>query len=76
VKHVVLIAIAAISSATLAFPAFAQGTAQQRAACEGDAFKFCAADIPSAEKIEACLRAKLSEISPACRAEFEKVERK
>jgi len=72
VRYAVLIAVAALLSSS----ALAQGTPEQRAACEGDALKFCAKDIPNADKIEACLRARLPEISPACRAEFEKVDRK
>ena len=51
-------------------PAAAQGTAQERSACMGDAFRFCAADIPNVSKIEACLESKLSELTPACQAEF------
>lgn len=48
----------------------AQGTAEQRSACEGDAFRFCSSDIPFVSKIEACLVANEAQISPACRAEF------
>ena len=59
-----------------ALPAFAQGTAEQKAACEADAFKFCGSDIPDPAKIEACLRAKLSQISPTCRAQFKDDEKK
>lgn len=61
-------------SAALAFfmiaPAFAQGTAQQREACEGDANRFCEAYIPDAVAIERCLRANAGSISAACRAEL------
>lgn len=59
---------------TIAFAASgaarAQGTAQQRSACEGDAFKFCFSDIPSVSAIEACLKANEPKLSPACQAEF------
>jgi len=55
----------------LATPALAQGTEQGRSACEGDAFRFCSSDIPDIPKIEACLEAKLSDLSPACQAEFD-----
>ena len=51
-------------------PAAAQGTAQERSACMGDAFRFCAGDIPDVPKIEACLESKQSQLTPACRAEF------
>lgn len=53
-----------------AAPAAAQGTAQERSACIGDAFRFCASDIPDVSRIEACLQSKVNELSPACRAEF------
>lgn len=51
-------------------PAAAQGTAEERSACMGDAFRFCAGDIPDVPKIEACLGSKRGELSPACQAEF------
>ncbi len=54
----------------LAAPAGAVGTAEQRSACEGDAFKFCWSDIPNVPKIEACLETNLSHLSSACQAEF------
>ncbi len=54
----------------LSAPAAAQGTAQERSACMGDVFRFCAFDIPNVPKIEACLQNKKSQLSPACRAEF------
>jgi hypothetical protein len=55
----------------LATPAFAQGTAQERSACMGDAFRFCSADIPNVSAIEACLQKNERELTPACRAEFQ-----
>lgn len=50
--------------------AFAQGTEAERDACEGDAFKYCAWDIPDDDAIEACLRRNIRWISPACQAQF------
>ena len=44
-----------------------RGTAQERRACTPDVLKHCNAFIPDAERIEACLRAKLRELSPDCR---------
>lgn len=52
--------------------AFAQGTPEQRAACQDDAYKFCPYDVPDAEKVEACLRKYIRSISAACRAQFGK----
>lgn len=62
-----------IAVATLVVPsatAFAQGTSEQRSACIGDAFRFCGADIPVVNRIEACLSQNRSSLSPACAAEF------
>jgi hypothetical protein len=51
--------------------ASAQGTAQQRSACMGDAFRFCSAYIPNVSNIEACLQRNVNSLDPACRAEFQ-----
>lgn len=55
--------------------AHAQGTAQDRSACMGDAFRFCGADIPNVSKIEACLQQNRSNLTPACAAEFQPAQR-
>jgi hypothetical protein len=62
-----------ITGAMLSLPAAAnaQGTAEERSACIGDAFQFCAPDIPDVSKIEACLSKNKDKLQPACRAEFE-----
>jgi hypothetical protein len=59
-----------VAAAFLPAGVAAQGTAEQRAACMGDAFEFCGAEIPDATKVEACLRKNLRKISPACQAQF------
>jgi hypothetical protein len=51
-------------------PAAAQGTAQERSDCMGDAFRFCSSDIPFVEEIESCLQENMARLSPACRQEF------
>lgn len=51
-------------------PASAQGTAQERSDCMGDAFKFCSSDIPFVSEIEDCLRSNMSRLSKLCRREF------
>jgi hypothetical protein len=60
----------AVLAALVAAPAtgFAQGTAEQRAACTGDAFKFCSAHIPNIPAITSCMKANFSKLSPACKA--------
>jgi hypothetical protein len=62
-----------IAGAMVAGPsaASAQGTAEERSACIGDAFQFCMADIPNVSQIEACLIKNKDKLQPACRAEFE-----
>jgi hypothetical protein len=49
-----------------------QGTPEQRVACRGDAFRFCAAEIPNVPKITACMRRNYENLSPACKAVFVK----
>ena len=60
----------AVLAALVAAPAtgFAQGTAEQRAACTGDAFKFCGAHIPNIAAITTCMKANYSKLSPGCKA--------
>jgi hypothetical protein len=57
-----LLALTAIASA--------QGTAAQRDACEDDAFRWCAYDIPDVDAIQACLWRNVRWISPACQAQM------
>jgi hypothetical protein len=51
-------------------PGWAQGTAQERSACMGDAIRFCSSDIPFVSEIESCLKQNIRRLSRACRAEF------
>ncbi len=57
-------------SLTFISTALAQGTAAERDACEDDAFKWCAYDIPDADAIEECLWRNVRWISPACQAQM------
>ena len=43
---------------------------EQEKACRGDAMHFCSAEIPNKDKITACMKQHISELSPACRAMF------
>jgi hypothetical protein len=52
--------------------AFALGTAEQRAACTPDVFRLCSSEIPNVPNIIACMKAKKSSLSPACRAVWDK----
>jgi len=51
-------------------PAAAQGTPQQRAACEQDAYRLCSDVVPDADRTASCLRRHRMSLSPACRAAF------
>ncbi|MGF6574408.1 hypothetical protein SAMN05443245_4176 [Paraburkholderia fungorum] len=53
-----------------ASPASAASEDEQAKACRGDAMHFCAAEIPNKEKITACMKQHLDELSPPCRAMF------
>lgn len=64
-----------VSLMFLSAVAWAQGTAQDRSACMGDAFKFCGADIPNVSRIEACLSQNRNGLTPACAAEFQPAEK-
>jgi len=50
--------------------AFAEGTAEQRAACMGDAFRYCSSEIPNVAKITSCMRANFFKLTPACRTVY------
>jgi hypothetical protein len=63
-------AVNATACLILAAPAGAQGTAQERSACEWDAFRFCSGDIPFVSEIESCLQSNVRRLTPACRQEF------
>jgi hypothetical protein len=54
----------------MASPAAAQGTAAQREACEGDAFRFCSEFIPIVHMIENCLSRNLKKLSSACQIQM------
>ncbi|MEK4035584.1 hypothetical protein WOC76_05600 [Methylocystis sp. IM3] len=66
----IFIRLSALLTLFVAAPAFAQGTAAQRAACEDDAYRFCQAQVPDAIAIEKCLKANAASISGDCRAEL------
>jgi hypothetical protein len=63
-------ALAVTAFISIPATALAQGTAEQRSACMGDAFRFCFRDIPNVSKIEGCLAQNVARLHPACAAEF------
>ena len=53
------------------WPASSQAyTPEQEQACTGDAFRLCSSEIPDVSRVTACMVAKKSQLSPACRAQF------
>jgi hypothetical protein len=55
----------------MAQPAAAQGTPEQRAACEGDAMRFCNQYVPDVQRVTACMAQHRRYLSPRCRAVFQ-----
>ena len=47
-------------------------TADDRAACDKDAFKLCASALPNKEAVMLCLKGKKNQLSPRCRAQFDR----
>jgi hypothetical protein len=45
--------------------------ADQQRACEDDALSFCLFEVPSIDRITACMERNLDKLSPRCRAQFE-----
>jgi hypothetical protein len=70
----VLIGAAALCAALAATStaSFAAGTAKQRSACMGDAFRFCSSAIPNVARVTSCMKANYSKLSAGCKAAFPK----
>jgi hypothetical protein len=47
-------------------------TAEECGACMGDALSLCIAAIPNKARIASCLASKMSQLSPRCRAQFDR----
>ena len=60
----------ALMAAIASSPAAAQGTPQQRAACEQEAQWLCSNYIPDVDAITACMVRNRHLLSPRCRAMF------
>ena len=55
----------------MSFPSAAQGTPEQRAACEADAIRLCGDYVPDERRITACMSGKRRYLSPGCRRVFD-----
>jgi len=65
-----IVATVGVVTVALAEKSQAEGMAEQRWACEQDAFKFCGSEIPNVPRITACMIKNVKKLSPACRAQF------
>ena len=58
----------ATALAVLVLPTAAEAyTPEGRQACTGDAFRLCSAEIPSVDRVRACLHRNKAQLSPGCR---------
>ena len=57
---------------TFAIACSGESRDEQEHACRGDAFHFCASAIPNKEKIAACMKQHYDELSPPCKAMFDR----
>ena len=57
---------------TAALASVSKPTAEERAACMGDAMTLCIAAIPNRARIASCLASKMSQLGPRCRAQFDR----
>jgi hypothetical protein len=57
---------------TAALASVNKPTAEERAACMGDAMSLYITAIPNRARIASCLASKMSQLSPRCRAQFDK----
>jgi hypothetical protein len=48
-----------------------RGTMDEQMACTPDVWRLCGAAIPDVDRIVACLRSNVPQLSPGCRAVFE-----
>jgi hypothetical protein len=51
-------------------PTAAQGTPEQRQACQPDAMRLCSEFVPDVDRITACMVKNRIRLSPPCRAVF------
>jgi hypothetical protein len=58
----------ATAVAVLVLPTAAEAyTPEGQQACTGDAFRLCSAEMPSVDRVRACLHRNKAELSPGCR---------
>jgi hypothetical protein len=72
IRHAAILILLGLGSATSQAQEAAEnrGTADQRMACTGDAFRLCGSEIPIVSRIIDCLERNRPQLSPACRVVF------
>jgi len=70
ITYLVVSACFLSGSAALVEKSQAGEMAEQRWACEQDAFKFCGNEIPNVPRVTSCMIKNVKKLSPACRAQF------
>jgi len=63
-------AAALLGVALMSLPALAQGTQEQRDACQDDAMRLCQQFVPDVDRITACMARHRAQLSPRCRVYF------
>lgn len=66
------LAIALLGWCASPMSAHAASQDEQAHACRGDALHFCKDDVPDKAKITACMKQHYEQLSPACKAMFNK----
>jgi hypothetical protein len=62
--------VLALGAGFMPSPAAAQGTPEQRQACQPDAMRLCSEFVPDVDRITACMVKNRIRLSPPCRAVF------
>ena len=75
IKTIRTLSVAAVISLTAFAAHAAEGTAEQRNACMGDAFRLCSSHIPNIEAITTCMRTNKSKLSAPCKLVFDKSDK-
>jgi type II secretory pathway component PulL len=71
-RRLMMIVAALVGGSLVTLAAAAQGTPEQRAACESDAMRLCGDYVPDERRITACMSAKRRYLSSGCRRVFDK----
>ena len=67
-----ILAVAFAAAPLAAAHAQFEPTTEDRAACDKDAWKLCYSSIPDKQAVMLCLKGKKDQLSPRCRAQFDK----